>query len=340
MWSIERAVASCRNVNESYEIIVADDGSTDGSFEWLQEQGDVDVFRAEQWGQSWALNMAIQRAKGDYCRFLDSDDYILPGANDAQLKLAAGSGADIVVGACEERDEEENVLLVNEVEGITDFLELYLPGWPVPHYSAHVIKREFLQQHRFFNPYPSSDFSTNEDLRLMLELGLCEPSLAVHDEPTTIFVQHQRARLMYQSGLRKSGSLLQFLMIYQRTIKKMVDRDLLTPRRLDALLPVLWKLADMMARGGYLNDAADLHAWIKKLKPESQPPFSSTINRLIGVFGFSRTMRLMHWRRNFSSFFRGSQSDERRPYPVPWQAEHEKQWSEKSIPIPPSNKSD
>lgn len=65
------------------EIILVDDGSTDGSGEICDElmEGDsrITVIHKENGGLSSARNIALDSMKGEYVFFVDSDDYIMPG---------------------------------------------------------------------------------------------------------------------------------------------------------------------------------------------------------------------------------------------------------------------
>lgn len=58
-----------------YEVVVVDDGSSDGTREWLATVSDrVRVLVQENRGPGAARNLGIQNAVGEYIAFLDSDD--------------------------------------------------------------------------------------------------------------------------------------------------------------------------------------------------------------------------------------------------------------------------
>jgi glycosyltransferase involved in cell wall biosynthesis len=84
------AVSSALNQSyESIEVIVIDDGSTDGTrdiFPKFVSKG-VNCYYIENGGASNARNFGLEKAKGDYIQFLDADDIIASTKIEKQMAL-------------------------------------------------------------------------------------------------------------------------------------------------------------------------------------------------------------------------------------------------------------
>jgi glycosyltransferase involved in cell wall biosynthesis len=87
---VSEALASVRGQMEDMEVLVVDDGSTDGTVKAAEAFAgafDLTVLQQKNGGPSAARNIAIRRARGRYCAFLDADDLMLPGRLAAQVEL-------------------------------------------------------------------------------------------------------------------------------------------------------------------------------------------------------------------------------------------------------------
>ena len=101
--------AALATVGRSYEIVAVDDGSRDGTAEWLAREAQRDprlvtVLLAANNGQSAALAAGLRRARGDVIVTLDADLQNDPA--DLPRVLAALEHADVVSGIRQHRRDD------------------------------------------------------------------------------------------------------------------------------------------------------------------------------------------------------------------------------------------
>lgn len=99
---LRRCVDSILNQEyRDFELFLADDGSTDTSGticdEYAKQDDRVKVIHKENTGVSDSRNVCLDRAKGKYIQFLDSDDWITSDATRLFVRMATEHHCDMVI---------------------------------------------------------------------------------------------------------------------------------------------------------------------------------------------------------------------------------------------------
>lgn len=105
IYNVEKYLVKCIDslVNQTYhdlEIILVNDGSTDSSEDIIKQYAEKDnrilALNKNNGGLSDARNYGLKYATGDYCLFIDSDDYLALNALELCVNKINETGADIV----------------------------------------------------------------------------------------------------------------------------------------------------------------------------------------------------------------------------------------------------
>lgn len=160
VYNVEKYLRECLDsiVKQTYkniEVILVDDGSTDGSGDICEEYARFDerirIIHQENQGVSIARNNGITAANGEYVMFVDSDDWIEPDYCSIPYKHAKEYGADIVIFRHRDVGGENAVNLEKRTPGI---LSKDQAVWMVYHLCGAIVwdklyRKELLDGIRF-----------------------------------------------------------------------------------------------------------------------------------------------------------------------------------------------
>ena len=117
-------------VNQTYknfEVIVIDDGSTDGTLELLNlKYPDLKIVSQRNSGLAAARNRGLELAKGDFIQLLDADDIILPLKFEESIRYLE-NGLDLVSCWCDEVTTDLcNIIQIRKpyTNGTNHFIEI------------------------------------------------------------------------------------------------------------------------------------------------------------------------------------------------------------------------
>jgi glycosyltransferase involved in cell wall biosynthesis len=186
------------------ELIVIDDGSTDGTVPIARGYGDrLHLISQPNSGVSAARNRGLSTARGEYIAFLDADDVMLPGKLAGQ---AAGLEAQPELGSIHSGwhliDARGKRLATMEPwkDAPTIDLEAWLTWCPF-YLPAMLFRREWLERIGGFN----QALPQAEDADLLLRMCLEGCRTAWQKQPTVSYRQHEHSTM--RNGTQQAESI-------------------------------------------------------------------------------------------------------------------------------------
>ena len=179
----------------NYELILIDDGSTDGSGDkcdsWSLKDGRIFVIHQKNSGVAAARNTGIEKATGDFIVFCDSDDYLEKDYLETFLQMSNKFRADLYIA-----NVYVDVRQVPEIHKI-QLLEFYVEKdislvihswfdiyWNLP--SNKLYRREIIKQ---FKIRFTDGLSIGEDGIFTLDYLLHANSIMCSNKPIYHYVQ-------------------------------------------------------------------------------------------------------------------------------------------------------
>jgi hypothetical protein len=224
--SIARAIDSV--LDQDYldlEVIVIDDGSTDGSLDAIKAFGNKLLWTSgPNRGACVARNQGLAGAQAEYILFLDADDFLEPGSLRAWARCAKETNADIVFGPFAYEQAMRRVPGASPRPPVTseDILCQWLKGWFTPPCSV-LWRRFFVAGIGGWN----STAMRNQDGELVVRALLHDPRIAVANAGLGVYVQHASPdRVSKRAGYSVIASELESLTSLWQTAQVRCNQDL------------------------------------------------------------------------------------------------------------------
>lgn len=162
------------------EVIVVDDGSTDGTVAEVSGFDSVTLITQPNQGAPAARNRALEAASGAYIQFLDADDLLNPTKIEAQVQTLEESpkGTVAVSSTCyfqdgqdpEKGQRAEEYDMLNSDDPVQWLVNLLTPGrgWGMVQTGAWLTPREIVKEAGLWKEYVSPDDDGEYFTRVLL----------------------------------------------------------------------------------------------------------------------------------------------------------------------------
>ncbi|MHB8206939.1 glycosyltransferase family 2 protein [Mucilaginibacter sp.] len=196
----ETLICLCKQTYRNIEIVIVNDGSTDGTAENVKKIIDqrIRLMNVTNGGAAKARNIAYKHSNGEYIVFFDADDYVQPDFIMQQLGKIDGRNDVIVISAWGRF--YQNDLKTFRKERIP-YNEMFLEDWincywyngnPMTIPGRSIIPKKLIDEGGLWN----ENLSLNDDLEFYTRLFLKVHKLIIN----------QAAILYYRSGIEGLSS--------------------------------------------------------------------------------------------------------------------------------------
>jgi glycosyltransferase involved in cell wall biosynthesis len=215
----------------NFEIVLVNDGSTDGSLSILQEYADrfpaiVRLINSENRGVSAATNLGIQAAKGEYFQFLDADDLMSAEKIEGQIELLSGKGRE-TIATCEWVNFRDDIHQFSRVpyglfQDFVSGLDLLLRFWnnqEMMAISSYLTHRDLIDK---VGPW-DENLTINQDGEFFCRILLKAKEVLFEPNGMVYYRKPGQDNVSQQKSEKAARSLLDSLKSYEKSVLEVED---------------------------------------------------------------------------------------------------------------------
>ena len=304
--SLLRAIRSCLAQDCAAEILVVDDGSEtnlrpglEAEFPAETQSGALRILRQAPQGACTARNSGLAEARGDWVKFLDSDDELLPDTLPREIEAAQSANCDALLTGWEERTrradgtEDPSLRRTRSAPDLSNGIDDMLDG-KAPIVSGALYRRAFVRELRW-NP----EWKKAQDWGWALTVCLAGARFTSLDISSSIYWHHPGNRISARGNPLLLSTLVRqdFLRMIESRLR---EQDRLTEPRKKKLAQYFYRDCQVLARH---DPARWQQTWnhCRELIPGFVPREPNRIIRLFcrllgirrGVFAYVSLKRLL-----------------------------------------------
>jgi glycosyltransferase involved in cell wall biosynthesis len=287
-WLAAAVESALAQTSSNVEVVVLDDGSTDGSYEVAERfAGRVHLARQSNGGQNVSRNQLTAMSRGEWLVYLDADDELAPDA--VEKKLARADAADVVFGTMNLQHYRGAERLRTESFPASDYPDPFAAAflWKYPNTSSFMFRRSAVDAVGGWN----EAIRSCTDYDLYFRLLLAGKRFSAAPESVSIYRHWSARQASLEDTFRQTTTRLD---VMWRAAGELDRNGPWTPASRDAFANAALGVIRILHMVNADRAAAEfdrLHAWDPQLRP-APAFFSSSYRAAFRLLGFRGAERV------------------------------------------------